>query len=98
MKSPLFEIGENVILQSRSFPEYNGEEIIIDIRRSNDNKALTLNGIIDTGTPWGYKLNIQHPLCGWWSEVALRKKHKPSEDSYESMINKLKQQDFVSCP
>lgn len=95
---PLFKINEEVILQSNSFPECNGEYVILEIRKGNDNYAISKDGIVDVGTPWGYVLNIEHPIAGCWSEISLRKKHKPSEDSYESMINKLKQQDLVSCP
>lgn len=85
----LFSMGEEVLLQSKSCPELNGECIILEVRESKSTYGMHLGKIVDLGTPYGYKTTIPCPT-EYWSEVALRKKHKPSEDSYQKLMDKLK--------
>lgn len=79
-KRPLFSVGEEVLLQSVRYPELNGECTVLDVRNSTDNKTF------------GYKLTIAapEPTNGWWIQSALRKKHKPSDHSFDSLMADLK--------
>ena len=83
MKKPLFSVGEEVILRSEAYPEYNGDAVVLDIRFDYDD-----------GLP-GYLLTIPCPKDEegddlWWDEPALRKKYKPSELSFQELVSSLK--------
>jgi hypothetical protein len=83
MREAYFDVGEEVILQSRGFPELNGNATVISkvygVRRSS------FDGISRKG--WAYYLDVVGPNEAPWREASLRKKHKPSEFSFEELIN-----------
>lgn len=95
---PLFKVGEEVILQSISNPQFNGEYVVEDIIApkesflSRNDKRSACNGS-DT---FGYLLNeiFPHKELGHseylWSELALRKKYPPSEFTFDELMSKLK--------
>ena len=76
---PKFEVGEVVLLQSKDFPECNGECTVLDIADH------VVHGAV-------YKLNINHNVEGWmdyWKESALRKKHTPGEMTFDNLMASL---------
>lgn len=103
---PLFSAGDPVVIQSKHYPEYNNQEDIVNEvidtgitsfpslwREPETNTLLRINS--------RYAYLLQYNTCRvsntdsslivrTWGEKALRKKHKPSDDSFESMMNKLK--------
>lgn len=72
---PYFEIGEEVLLCSREFPELNGQAIVLGVR-SYDMVEVEGKLLYDR---YGYKLTIDAPY-EWWIQCALRKKHKKGDD------------------
>lgn len=94
---PWFSVGEEVILQNITYPEYNGEYYIERVVYEDDiiecritNQTFRIYGI-------GYLLNT--PLLNKidmrglevvWDKISLRKKHKPSDESFGELMNNLK--------
>lgn len=85
---PKFEVGEMVILQSRAFPEYNGEYPVIEIRRTRG--AVNAEGIHVFNGGFAYVLPVHHPEYEGWHELALRKKHLPGSLSFRDLMQTLK--------
>lgn len=97
MVTPLFKVGEEVILKSVSCPECNGEYIVVkvlspeEIFKSRNDGQLMRNG----GTTYSYLLDevFQHTDHGFgeicWDESALRKKYKPSEFTFDQLMDSL---------
>lgn len=88
MNKPLFEVGEEVILCSINKPEKNGDAVVL----SCGHKAITRN--VHTREilrdVFCYKLTIQGDQGGCnWLESTLRKRHKPSDNSFEEMMSNL---------
>ena len=89
MEKPLFEIGEEVILQSKNHPECNGEAVVISYMPSSG--GVDRYGVKQVVGGFAYKLTIDSPLPNkLWHELAIKKKHKPSEMSFEELMNFLK--------
>ena len=95
MDNPLYKIGEEVILASKSRPDLNGDYIVVDYQRIgiDDGKyrdPWTGTWVVSNGG-WVYKLDMQpresegFPLEGWL-ESALRKKHRPADDEFTADI------------
>jgi len=84
----LFSVGEAVILQSKSYPELNGECVVIYVdveRRVNDGTFQI-----------GYKTTIPTPDSVCWAESALRKKQEPGDD-YDTIMDRIKRGDVVEA-
>lgn len=104
MSSPKFSVGEEIILQSETYPEANGEYVVIGITRLKDIAfRYNFNYNSSDGSNYHYELggvfvelrdmegNCSGLMCNHFSETSLRKKHKPSEfESYEALMNNLK--------
>ena len=84
MRAAYFAVGEEVLLVSKNCPELNGEAVVIE--RSTGQRVNRANGEL-LSSPWGYTLSIETPTGIRWNESALRKKHKPSEFTFEQIIN-----------
>ena len=93
MSRPKFQVGEEIILQSKSSPEYNGEYQVKDIIGPNEGYIGRLGKVCYISTCWSYDLGFEFPhngdICKSWLESALRKKHKPSDQSLEDMIKEI---------
>lgn len=76
MSNPYFSIGEEVILVSRAIPESNGEYAISDHYFGEG--RLVDSGEVDIAH--NYRLEGEETHL-WFDQSALRKKHKPAEDS-----------------
>jgi hypothetical protein len=82
MAGPLFKVGEEVILQAVNLTKYNGEHIIEDLTFDEDAKAW------DGSSYTGYTYKLEG-VDVWFVEPALRKKHKPSEFTFDQLMNSL---------
>ena len=98
MSNPYFKIGEEVILQSKDLPHLNGEyvveEVLLDgdVVYSSPNNTVTNRGITYTlFKDIRVKVLSDGECRRGWAQSALRKKHPPSDDSFEEMMSKLKE-------
>lgn len=103
MKKNKFVEGEVVILQSKSYPNYNGEhcvkhvvfygDVVYDRLAQKDNRRIPKGGNDGTAS---YILEAIIPSAtkpeveSLWAEVALRKKHLPGDMSYDTLMSSLK--------
>lgn len=94
-----FSVGEVVILQSKSMPQYNGEYIIDKIILPKEPHVCRISGIIleDCDEMVGYifseaLLDLIEKDGGEtiWSESALRKRQEPGELSYTQLMQSLR--------
>ena len=85
---PLFAVGEEVILQSKAHPEYNGDAVVLSVFATTGGGPEPGNIVIKGG--WAYELTIPTPFNKGWHESALRKKYPPSSLGYEELISALK--------
>lgn len=92
MKQALYKVGEEVILQSVSFPELSGECIVLEVKPNPTGQYYDVDGI-STGSYFSYKLTIERPdpQVPWWTEVVIKKKHKPSDQSFDRLMSSLKE-------
>lgn len=89
MNKPLFEVGEEVILQSKAYPEYNGEAVVISYKVSTG--GIDRDGVKHVDGGFSYRLTIDSPVPNrMWHELAIKKKHKPSEMSFDGLMSFLK--------
>ncbi len=90
MNHPKFEVGETVILQSSRHSEYNGEYVIEGITKGGDiYKGVEVETFKDC---WHYDLGFitkDHKIYSVWAESSLRKKHKPAEMSFSTLMQSL---------
>lgn len=84
-----FSVGEEVILQSKAYPEFNGEAVVLEVFCSTG--GVDRDGIRFIEGGYAYMLTIKSPTIGRkWHEAALRKKHQPSEFTFNSLMDNLK--------
>lgn len=98
----LFQIGEEVILESPTYPKYNGDYFIVGV--INGIEMLERYGVIAgvVATDIFYELDglaielhkivskeLTGVICGHANQNSLRKKHKPSGESFQTMMTKL---------
>jgi hypothetical protein len=82
---PKFQVGEEVILQSKARPECNGECIVTEVTTGNikpEDGAPTYRGV-------AYFTSIEHPEGYKWAESALKKKHDPGTKSFSQLISDI---------
>lgn len=104
---PKFAVGEVVILQSTSSPEYNGEDTVVEIIKPG---CITQDRIYGGSVKYtftegfAYKLEMAiitdigdngRPCEVGWDESALRKKQEPGEISFMQLMNSLKIEEKV---
>jgi hypothetical protein len=85
-----FKLGEECILQSANCPELNGECVITVVLRRRLRNFHLGNGETILTNKFAYHTTIKNPNGWGWSELSLRKKHKPSTKSLSTMIEELK--------
>lgn len=97
MSSPKFQIGEEVILQSRTWPHFSGDHEVLDIIAGKKGNTLYYSGhpYKFDYDGFAYVLNPGHvdvksgvPIV--WKETSLRKKHKPCGMSFDQLMTKIK--------
>lgn len=99
--NPKYSVGESVILQSISRPEYNGEYTVEKVLKNGDSYVCRETGLLITRTNkpgFGYILNelvvtninsLGMIVETGWKESALRKRHEPSQMSFQSLIQSI---------
>ena len=99
--NPKYSVGESVILQSISHPEYNGEYTVEKVIKNGDTFVCRSTGALITrmnNPGFGYILNevviTGKNVFGFvveaaWRESALRKCHEPSQMSFQSLIQSI---------
>lgn len=98
MNHPKFEVGEEVILESKKYPDLNGEYFIHQVLYPEDVCNCRLSGVVIKrgveSETFAYLLD--KPLCsdrtdieGLVRESSLRKKHKPAEMSFSALMQAL---------
>lgn len=87
--NPKFSVGEVVLLDSKSYPEFNGEAIVLGIVPTS--AGIDREGErVYVGQSCAYRLTIDAPVLNkCWHELALRKKHNPGEMTFESLMSSL---------
>ena len=92
MTQPYFNVGETVILQSVDDPHLSGEHAIEHCLAIGAHANPYKDGFTVTITEsYGYKLfGIDHgdtiSGSGYYRQSALRKKHKPSDESFSEIM------------
>ena len=86
MKDSKFEVGEEVILQSESFPEFNGEYTITDKNYIVRAYLTRISEFAEDTYRYSLAgLKVEESTT-WWLESSLRKKHKPSNYSFKELM------------
>jgi len=96
MRNPYFSVGEEVILVSNSAPHLNGEHVVEWIMPPGVHENPYDKPHSVSGTTFGYKLVGVDPedtpsTSGIFDQPALRKKHKPSPESFTEMMGNIKE-------
>lgn len=81
----LFEVGEAVILQSKYFPEHNGEYVVQDV---DFDKYKDMSGVI--AEQYTYNLGFSTERGPWWKETSIKKKQEPGDMGYKELMASLK--------
>lgn len=92
--NPKFEVGEVVLLRSKSHPEADCESTILDIKEPlTAHPCEAGSGVVFRGPNYSYKLQVSvvhnGGLTSFWDETSLRKKHTPGEMSFTSLMASL---------
>ena len=100
--NPKYSEGESVILKSISHPQYNGSDYTIQkVLKNGDSYICRETGLLITRTnksDFGYILNevvvtntndLGMIVETGWKESCLRKKHEPSQMSFQSLIQSI---------
>lgn len=80
--NPLFKVGEEVILQAKNCQEYNGNHIVSNVKHCED--VHLKDGSIYSG----FYYNLEG-VPYTWVEYVLKKKYRPSEFTFEQLMNSL---------
>lgn len=86
MKGPLFAVGEIVVLQSKSAPEFNGEYQVLEV--VGPGESTVVDGVKKKNNlpKYVYGLGVVGPNnSGFWAESVLRKRHQPGEYSFDAL-------------
>jgi hypothetical protein len=91
---PKFEVGEVVILQSKSLPEHNGEYVIAHCSVAPIDSVIEYKGSYYRHIKQSVAYFLDGPLDHkgddiFWSESALRKKHIPGELNFTDLMASL---------
>ena len=92
MSQPYFRVGEQVILVSKDSPQLNGEHIVEDIlRKGIQSNPFDGGAMVDVTSAFSYKLEGIEPSdtlygTGYFVQETLRKKHKPSDESFSELM------------
>lgn len=93
----LYEVGEEITLQSKMYPEYNGNYIVEAVLKKGDSHTCRLSGKFypSIKSELFYLLDTPHLNADKkeelvWLQSALRKIHKPSTQSFTELMSVLK--------
>lgn len=92
-----FSVGEVIILQSKSLPQYNGEYTVEAILQKGELFSCRLTNTtlrqVDGGNTYVLSTPLAIPDTGYetfWAESALRKRQEPGELSYTELMQSLR--------
>ena len=98
MNHPKFEVGEEVILESKKYPDLSGEYSIHQVICPKDEYICRISGVVmkrDAESETIVYL-LDKPLCSNRTDIEAlvmesspRKKHKPDEMSFSTLIQSL---------
>ena len=98
MDHPKFEVGEEVILESKKYPDLSGEYSIHQVLCPKDEYICRISGgmikrDVESET---FVYLLDKPLCSDRTDIeacvkesSLRKKHKPAEMSFSALMQLL---------
>lgn len=98
MNHPKFEVGEEVILESKKYPDLSGEYSIHQVLCPKDEYICRISGVVVKRAAESEKFVylLDKPLCSnridieaLVRESSLRKKHKPAEMSFSALMQSL---------
>lgn len=88
--NPKYSEGESIILNSKQYPEFNGDYTVVGISRNGE---VYKGKIVEAAkNAWYYDLGFNTPYhkdFNLWNERCLYKKHEPSQMSFESLIQSI---------
>ena len=84
--APYFSVGEEVILESKDHPEYNGEYVIQAMDYGFGEDVITGKLTVCWSYDLGFTAKHENAESIWWDQAALRKKYPPSEMSFSEML------------
>ncbi len=89
-RQPYFQVGEEVILQSKHFPQVNGDYIIEDLEWMENHVSSA------TGEKLPSMFVYSLINCdGQWAEFVLKKKYPPSSQGFNELISSVKQNEHA---
>lgn len=107
MSQPLFQIGEEVKLVSKSLPEYNGDYVVLQVIKGGDkyldpysnnilksSESNTFGYILDGDFPPDNHKGIFHSPM--FCESALRKKYPPADFTFDELLANIRSSDLIS--
>lgn len=89
MNHPYFSVGEEVILVSKMQPQYNGDQIVEYVIPPGEHPDPLNSNVIVEGPGYGYRLaglSLHEDRGLYFDESALRKKYKPSDESFSELM------------
>ena len=92
---PKFKVGEEVVLQSKTHPQYNGEYVVERVLYQGQKFICRSTGNVGTvRVDVGYLLNEIFMEEDSYAESRveeseLRKKYKPSDKSFDELIGEI---------
>lgn len=92
----LYQIGEPVILCSKSYPQYNGDGyVVVRYYEQYTTELCRVTGRLVSHKAGSYlldppRLSQRAGVEISWLQSALRKKHKPADESFHEMMSNLK--------
>lgn len=92
MTEAYFSEGEEVELVSINHPDLNGDSVVLCgpyyVGDALECPHCGRLGFLEcSGDYPAYYLSVRGDLCCWpWLQSALRKKHKPSKDNFETLL------------
>lgn len=102
----LFEVGEEVILCSKTFQELSGEAVVLRVVKLGLDRfacphcgeerlfSLTKGKAYYLSVP---SKNKDYGCCSPWAESALRKKHKGSDFSFNQIMSEIKSTEKINA-
>lgn len=89
-RQPYFQVGEEVILQSKHFPQVNGDYIIEDLCWMENHVSSATGEKLPSMCVYSL-INCD----GQWAESALKKKYPPSSQGFNELISSIKQNEYA---
>ena len=95
MTNPYFSVGEEVIVVVEHGSQHNGDHVIEAILPKGRHELPETGGFHNVTDLFAYKMvgigydDVPDEYSGYFKQSSLRKKHKPSDESFTDMITHL---------